>query len=139
MIKTIITAIFITLPFANLANAEIFTTNAAKLAATNSSDNIHLAYLQCYALQDKQVCLIKLAAEYIDKKYQQDEEYKTAFQYEAEKLGFLAFLRKQNLPCKSISKGPKFIDQEKAYQVICDCNHHYLMRFDYAKKEWKLI
>lgn len=98
-------------------------------------------YLNCYAYapSDKQLCHDDIAKKYPHSHKQLAEKYKELFQFEAERQGFRHFLLNKQLTCKSLIEGPKFDDVIKAYQVICQPNQKYLMKFDYDKKEWQLI
>src|SRR5579871_1107989 len=73
---------------------------------------IYKSYLTCYALDNatKKECTDKLAEKYIEKQWQQNQEYVESFQFEAEKLGFKKFLNNHNLSCESIDEGPLFIN-----------------------------
>jgi hypothetical protein len=84
--------------------------------------HVHDKYLACYALNPaaKQECLNSLA-------------------FEAEKLGFKQFINNLNLPCAGIENGPEFIEEKKAYLILCSPNHQYFMQFNYDTFEWKLI
>ena len=141
MMKKVIIIIFSLISYSVYLAAADYTKELGQDAAVKSSDETHLAYLQCYALnpQEKKLCVEKLSSKYIDEKYSNDQDYKTAFQHQAEKQGFLAFLRNHRLPCKSINEGPKFMQKEKAYKVLCVCSNSYLMQYDYEKKEWKIV
>jgi hypothetical protein len=79
-------------------------------------------YLACYALNPvaKRECLNSLV-------------------FEAEKLGFKQFLNNLNLTCAGIENGPEFIEEKKAYLILCSPNHQYFMQFNYDTFEWKLI
>ena len=102
---------------------------------------VHKAYLNCYALNEaaKKQCLKELAVKYITGSKKDDKEYVTAFQFEAEKLGFKHFLNNNKLSCKEVIGGPMFDVHKKAYIVTCKPTLEYHMHFDYSAKEWKLL
>jgi len=101
----------------------------------------HRIYLRCYPLdqQSKQRCIEILNGQYVKDEYKTDPYYQRSFQYKAEKLGFLKFLRDRNLLCSGIDHGPKFVNADNAYQVSCTCGNNYLMQFDYDNKKWHLM
>ena len=64
-------------------------------------------YLACYALEPslKQICVGKLAKQYIAENLWQDTTYVKSFQYKSEKLGFKQFLNnKTSLVTKSMKE-----------------------------------
>lgn len=141
MIKNIIIIIACILPLHVQAILNDSIKERGQSAATKSSTEVHLLYLQCYALNplEKKVCVDELANMYIEEKYNENQQYKVAFQHESEKLGFLTFIHNNNQKCKKIVEGPGFVDKQKAYKVICTCGNTYFMKFDYEKGKWKLI
>ncbi len=106
--------------------------------AESLSDEVRLAYLQCYPLdyQNKKACIQVLNDQYIKAEYKTNLQYQRSFQYKLEKLGFLKFLQDRNLTCLDIDHGPKFIKSANAYQVICTCSNIYFMQFDHIKEKW---
>ncbi len=66
---------------------------------------IHAEYLNNYALDatSKAKGLEQLALQYVQKQWQQNEEYIQEFGYECEKLGFKEFLQTQKLPCEKLN------------------------------------
>ncbi len=141
MIKNIIIIIFCILPFSVQSTPNDLIKEQGQFAAIKSPTEIHLSYLQCYALnpEEKKACVDKLANTYIDKEYAKNQPYRIAFQHESEKLGFLAFLHSNSLMCNKIVEGPSFVDKVKSYKVICTCGSIYFMKFDYEQSKWKLI
>src|ERR1044071_2689269 len=99
---------------------------------------VHLAYLQCYALNysDKIKCVRKLTDKYIDAQYKNNPHYTSSFQHEAEKLGFLAFLSNAQQSCDYIEAGPEFLNAAKAYLVTCNNGKIYFLKFNYDKNVW---
>ena len=110
----------------------------AKKDAKNASSETHFAYLQCYALnpKEKQNCLTGLKNKYISPELRRNTNYTTSFQYEAEKLGFMQFLKNKNFPCNNIKNGPQYSKETESYVVKCSENKLYLLRFDYEEGEW---
>lgn len=108
--------------------------------ARSQPKEIHLAYLQCYALRDvdKDSCKRKVKSEIEGRKDASTWEYILPFDYEVERLGFRAFLRDHGKTCADIDKGPQFNSDTKAYDVICTDGHRYAMRFDYKNVQWEL-
>jgi hypothetical protein len=102
MIK-VITAIIFFIFFSSCSRSEIDQQNKIKEHAISDAQNadleIHQAYLQCYALnhQDKNNCVKVLASINIQQQWKDNYHYTKAFQYEAEKLGFVKFLRNHDL------------------------------------------
>ncbi len=104
----------------------------------------HLDYLQCYALnhQEKKDCVKKLTNKYIEIKFRENIHYTSSFQYEAEKQGFIQFLKNKGRPCDSIKSSPKYVLEIESYVVKCNninISAVYLLRFDYEKKEWNIV
>ncbi len=102
---------------------------------------IHQKYFNCYALNEtaKKQCVDDLAATYIEKQWQENQDYIQNFQFECEKLGFKEFLENLGLPCESIKGGPKFREDKNAYEVMCQPKGRYFMHFDYESKEWSVL
>ena len=113
---------------------------AAINAAKNQSNEVHLAYLQCYALRDLDKKDCKRAAKKLttDRQGAITWEYILPFDYEVERLGFKAFLQDAGKKCSGVDKGPKFNSDSKAYDVLCTDGNQYGMRFDYKESMWKL-
>lgn len=109
--------------------------------ARNQNKEVHLAYLQCYALRDiaKKDC--KREAKKLSKNRQEAKtwEYILPFDHEAERLGFKAFLQNKGKACAGIDQGPKYNDKISAYDVACTDGSQYRMRFDYEKDQWLLV
>lgn len=115
--------------------------NLGKSDAGFMSAEVHVAYLNCYPLNEleKNACLKGLALKYISAKQKTDSKYIRAFQYETEKLGFKRFLNSHNLPCEEVSGGPIFDANANAYTVTCKPAKQYLMKFDYIAKKWEMV
>lgn len=108
--------------------------------ARSAGKGIHLAYLQCYALgHDKRKCLSRLTAKYIDQKLRDKIHYTTNYQYEAEKLGFIHFLQEKGVDCDELQTSPRFSQDTGSYIAKCTNGRIYLLKFDDAMKEWRLI
>jgi tRNA G18 (ribose-2'-O)-methylase SpoU len=114
--------------------------NQAIIDARSVSPEIHEAYIQCYALkhQDKNNCINKLNKQHI-KIANINSNYSNAFQYEAERQGFINLLRRSNFNCNYLSQGPKFLEEAKAYIALCDNNELHFLRFDYVTHQWSII
>jgi hypothetical protein len=108
--------------------------------ARNQGKEVHLAYLQCYALRDIDKKDCKRKAKNLAKNRQDARtwEYILPFDYEAERLGFKAFLQNKGKSCSGVDQGPKYNKERNAYDVICTDGKQYGMRFDSKKTEWKL-
>lgn len=109
--------------------------------ARNQPKEIHLAYLQCYALDklDKDRCKRVIKGKIEGRKDASTWEYILPFDYEAERLGFHAFLRDHGKKCAGVDQGPQFNDKATAYDVTCTDGNQYRMRFDYEKAKWLLV
>jgi hypothetical protein len=109
--------------------------------ARNQSKEVHLAYLQCYALRDIDKKDCKREAKKLAKNRQEAKtwEYILPFDYEAERLGFTAFLKNKGKACAGVDQGPKYNGKAKTYDVICTDDNEYRMRFDYEKVKWELV
>ena len=75
----------------------------------------------------------------IGKQHVKYAKYVEVFRFEAEKWGFKWFINKWHLPCDLVEDGPAFVEEQQAYLVACKPNGHYLVRFDYDSKQWKLV
>lgn len=109
--------------------------------ARKQSKETHLAYLQCYALRDidKKDCKREAKTLTTDRQTAVTWDYILPFDYEAERLGFKAFLNNAGKKCAGINEGPKFNQAIKAYDVHCTDGNQYGMRFDSEKLEWELV
>lgn len=108
--------------------------------ARNADRDVHLAYLQCYALgNDKRRCLSQLIANYIDQELRDKIHYTMNYQYEAERLGFVHFLQEQGADCDELRTGPKFFQDTESYVAKCTNGKIYLLKFDDTSKEWKFV
>ncbi|MCH2546571.1 MAG: hypothetical protein MK052_03020 [Alphaproteobacteria bacterium] len=103
---------------------------------------MHLAYLQCYGLNqsDKKSCRRKAAQLATSgRKDASTWDYILPFDYEAERLGFKAFLQDQGKKCASVNEGPKYNTDSNVYDVICTDGNQYQMRFDGSASAWELV
>lgn len=110
--------------------------------ARQQPKEMHLAYLQCYGLNqsDKKSCRSKaaqLAAS--GRKDASTWDYILPFDYEAERLGFKAFLKDAGKRCAGVDQGPQYNKETNAYDVICTDGHQYQMRFDSKATSWELV
>lgn len=115
---------------------------AAIESARNQSKEVHLAYLQCYGLNqgDKKSCRRKASRLAIsDRGDTSTWEFILPFDYEAERLGFKAFLNDASKSCAGVDQGPQYDKEVNAYNVVCTDGNSYRMRFDSEKKEWSLV
>lgn len=89
--------------------------------ARKQPKEIHLAYLQCYALRDidKDNCKQKIKWTIEGRKDASTWEYILPFDYAVERLGFKAFLKDQGKTCSGVEQGPKYNSKIKAYDVFC--------------------
>ncbi len=108
--------------------------------ARNAGKELHLAFLQCYALQevDKKNCQRMAGSNNPSYAAAVTWDYIRPFRYEAEKLGFKAFLNDQGKTCKAINDGPMYDADQKAYAVNCTSGQTYYMRFDTKEVAWQL-
>ena len=106
--------------------------------AKRQPKSIHLAYLKCYALQEaaKISCIRVIRDSISDINDMASWEYIHPFDYEAEKLGFAAFLRDHGKVCQHINDGPQYDRTKQVYDVRCSDNYHYSMRFNYKNNVW---
>ena len=102
---------------------------------------VHLAYLQCYALRDidKKDCKREVKKLTKDRQTAVTWDYILPFDYEAERLGFKAFLQNAGKKCAGVNEGPQYNKETNAYDVICTDGNQYQMRFDSKKSEWELV
>lgn len=115
--------------------------SAAIESAIRQEKGVHLAYLQCYGLNqhDKKSCRRKasrLATP--DRSNANTWEFILPFDYESERLGFKAFLNDAGKSCSGVNQGPKYNKETNAYDVICTDSNQYRMRFNSAKGKWLL-
>ena len=114
----------------------------AMLDARAEKPEVHLGYLQCYGLpqSDKKSCRRKAAKlTQIGRDTANTWDYILPFDYEAERLGFKAFLNDAGKKCAGVDQGPQFNEATKAYDVHCTDGNQYGMRFDSEKSEWELV
>lgn len=103
---------------------------------------VHLAYLQCYGLpqSDKKSCRRKAAdLTQNGRDTANTWDFILPFDYEAERLGFKAFLNDAGKQCADVDQGPQFNEATKAYDVHCTDGKQYGMRFDSGTSEWELV
>ncbi len=102
---------------------------------------VHMEYLQCYALEklDKDFCQRAIRKNINGVKEAASWEYIIPFNYEAEKLGFAAFLQDKGKKCASINEGPEFVRDKKAYAVKCAGGKNYSMRYNSENQKWVLL
>ncbi len=114
----------------------------ATLDARAEKSEVHLAYLECYGLpkSDKKSCRRK-AAKFTEngRNNANTWDYILPFDYEAERLGFQAFLRDAGKPCAGVDQGPQYNDELNAYEVQCTDGKQYRMSFDRSKDAWHLV
>ena len=108
--------------------------------ARQADTNMHLAFLQCYALQevDKKFCQREAGGVNENYKHAITWDYIRPFRYEAERLGFKAFLNQQGKSCDNVNEGPQYQQKNRTYQVNCTNGNQYSMRFDYRESQWHL-
>lgn len=108
--------------------------------ARDAGKDLHLAFLQCYALpnMDKKNC--QRDAGNSNRKYADAVtwDYILPFRYEAEKLGFTAYLNDHGKSCKTINDGPVFDTERKSYVVHCASGETYHMHFNSRENAWHL-
>lgn len=109
--------------------------------ARNQSKEVHLAYLQCYALRDldKKDCKRTAKKLTTGRQHAVTWDYILPFDYEAERLGFKTFLHDAGKKCAGVNEGPKYNKDSNAYDVICTDGNQYGMRFDREISKWHLI
>lgn len=114
--------------------------SAAISDAKTASKELHLGYLNCYALPDvdKKNCRSRVSHTHKRRVGASSWDYILPFDYESERLGFAAFLRGKGKSCKGVHDGPKYDQDKKGYVVNCAGGQRYLMRFDRQKGEWQL-
>lgn len=103
---------------------------------------MHLAYLQCYGLNqsDKKSCRRKAAQLATSGRNDASTwDYILPFDYEAERLGFKAFLKDAGKSCAGVDQGPQYNKEANAYDVICTDGNQYQMRFDGSASAWELV
>ncbi|MCA9243653.1 MAG: hypothetical protein KDA32_06865 [Phycisphaerales bacterium] len=107
--------------------------------ARSQPERLHLAYLDCYPLPRgaKRRCIAAIAGNTASRVAARSRAYTTAFGYEAERLGFRAFLRDLDKPCAAINDGPLYNVKKNAYHVECVDGHRYDMRYD--ESGWTLV
>ena len=108
----------------------------AKLAP----EAVHLAYLQCYPFPDykKRDCQQAISNLPIARKAASTWEYIRAYEMEAEKQGFTAFLKNEGKFCQSILEKPKYSKAYGSFIVECTNGHSYFMSFDQEREKWMI-
>lgn len=125
----------------NLSNAEKSAITQKAIAdARESSKEIHFGYLNCYPLEklEKDNCKRQIKNMAANRKDAISWDYILPFDFEAERIGFVAFLHEQKKICSGINQGPQFSDKLDGYGIDCTDGNHYIMRFDYDRKKWEL-
>ncbi|MBN66538.1 MAG: hypothetical protein CMM94_03100 [Rickettsiales bacterium] len=109
--------------------------------AKKQPKEVHLAYLQCYGLSDSDKKSCRRSAKHTieGRKSAVTWDYILPFDYEAERLGFKAFLQDQGKKCAGVNEGPKYNTDSNAYDVICTDGNQYQMRFDGSASTWELV
>ncbi|MCH2547394.1 MAG: hypothetical protein MK052_07285 [Alphaproteobacteria bacterium] len=102
---------------------------------------IHLGFLKCYALpsNDKDNCQRIVGKNHARYEGASSWDYIRPFRYEAERMGFKAFLNDQGKLCNAVNEGPRYDENIKAFQVQCSSGEHYAMQFDRKEMQWKLV
>ncbi len=114
----------------------------AVLDARAEKAEVHLAYLQCYGLpkSDKKSCRRKAAALTENGRDSANTwDYILPHDYEAERLGFKAFLEDAGKRCARVDQGPQYNEERKGYVVQCTDGGSYLMGYDRGKNAWQLL
>lgn len=113
---------------------------AMKDANSLTDKKLYSKYLQCYALDKikKKKCIGKLSVSYIPESQKTNIDYIREFTYEAEKLGFLQFLKEKNKECDKINDGPLYNKDKLAYEVKCVNGKNFHMKFDYENQKWSI-
>ena len=114
---------------------------AAIADARQASKEVHLAYLQCYALPKpkKSNCQRKISGRSQARGNASNWEYILPYNYQAERLGFVAFLRDRGKPCSGVIEGVRYHRKQKAYVVNCTDGNRYHMRFIRKVRQWDLV
>jgi len=109
--------------------------------ARNAPKELHLEYLNCYPLPrlEKNRCICKAATKTNITHDASSWDYIHPYNYEAEKLGFIAFIQDQGKKCDGLDQGVLFSEKEKSYIVNCIDGNRHLMKFDRENKQWSLI
>lgn len=115
--------------------------NQAIADARQQTKNIHLAYLQCYARNEsnRNTCYQQLKHNSKGRNDATTWEYIRAFDNEAVKLGFAAFLEQHKHPCTAVTHLPQFNFHSKIYSITCTNNTTYTLQFDKQHTRWRLI
>ncbi len=101
---------------------------------------LHRAYLDCYALPraTKRRCIAVITPNAASRVAARSRTFATAFDHEAERLGFGAFLQANGKACASVDHGPLFDADLGAYRVECADGNHYRMRYA-VETGWTLL
>ncbi len=109
--------------------------------ARKADKEIHLGFLQCYALpsSDKDNCQRMVGKKHARYEGASSWDYIRPFRHESERLGFYSFLNDQGKSCDAVSEGPRYDKETNAFDVRCDSGEHYAMRFDRKAMQWQLV
>ena len=109
--------------------------------ARNAPKAVHLGYLQCYALPDydKDSCRRRIKDRPVERQKANTWEYIRPYDYEAERLGFTAFLKDHGKRCSGIDQGVRYNSDKKAFIAKCKDGNDYLMRFDRKTETWSVL
>ncbi len=104
------------------------------------SQEVQLAYLQCYGLQnaDKETCHYHINLTLPKRRNARNWEYIRPFERETERLGFLAFLHDKGRACQAIKDEPVYYAEQNVYEVHCTDGNVHHMHFDRAEQTWNL-
>ncbi len=112
----------------------------AREDAKNAPESEHLAYLQCYALHPmkKRSCKRGFARSE-PRSHSRLSEYTLPYDYEAERLGFVHFIRTHGKPCDGIDQGVLFDKEHNAYKATCTDNNSYFLHWDNDNQTWQMV
>ncbi len=110
-------------------------------AAQHADKALHLAYLVCYPLarEEKRSCNTKAGKSHPYRSKVLSHIYQNAFDQEAERLGFQAFLEERGMPCLRLDAKPLYQPADNAYRVECEDAENYLLYFDTTNKTWHVV
>ncbi|PCJ28949.1 MAG: hypothetical protein COA94_03235 [Rickettsiales bacterium] len=133
--------LLIFISWAVYADESAATIQKATKHAASSDKEIHLAYLQCYALQenDKKQCHQLITQQFNLDREPSSQKYWLYYSYEAERLGFQWFLNSHNKSCAKIDHGVLFNQATNSYDVICADGNKFKMSFSYKDNSWTLL
>lgn len=104
--------------------------------------DIQLGYLTCFAywddyIQDKCHNILKPHTSQ-NNQNAQNWEYILEHRYEAERLGFVAFLKDNGKACAGIDETPEYKRLDNAYVVNCTDGNGYKMAFNHGEGIWRV-